>query len=98
MLKLKENKTVGKDFPDCWVYSGITDAFGNACYLVVNDLMGEFRVVGKNPDYTKQKKSLPNYVHVRKYLVVIDLKRSIARELEAKFPEYVHNMWQIWDD
>ena len=37
MIKLKENKTVGKHFDtDCWVYSGIKDAYGNPCYVVVN--------------------------------------------------------------
>ena len=99
MLKLKENKTVGKHFDtDCWVYSGIKDAYGNPCYVVVNYMLEEFRIVGKNPYYTTDRKKLPKYVCVPKYLPVIDLKRSTARELEAKFPDYIHNMWQIWDD
>lgn len=99
MLNLKENKTVGKYFDsDCWVYSGIKDAYGNHCYVVVNYMLEEFRIVGKNPCYTTDRKKLPKYVGVPKYLPVIDLKRSTARELEAMFPDYIHNMWQIWDD
>lgn len=99
MLNLKENKTVGKHFDtDCRVYSGIKDAYGNPCYVVVNYMLEEFRIVGKNPYYATDRKRLPKYVCVPKYLPVIDLKRSTARELEAKFPDYIHNMWQIWDD
>lgn len=99
MLKLKENKTVGKYFDsDCHVYSGIKDAFGNPCYVVVNYMLEEFRIVGKNPYYSADRKRLPKYVIVSKYLPVIDLKRSVARELEAMFLDYVHNMWTIWDD
>ena len=99
MLKLKENKTVGKHFDtDCWVYSGIKDDYGNPCYVVVNYMLEEFRIVGKNPYYATDRKRLPKNVVIPKYLPVIDLKRSTARELEAMFPEYVHNMWQIWDD
>lgn len=97
-MKLKENKTIGKAFPDCWVYSGIQDAFGNSCYVVVNDNLQEFRTIGKNPTYNIQKKNVPRYVRVRKYLDVIDLKRSVARELEKLFPDYIHTTWQIWDD
>jgi len=99
MLKLKENKTVGKHFDtDCWVYSGVKDAYGDPCYVVVNYMLEEFRIVGKNPYYAIDRKRLPKNVVIPKYLPVIDLKRSTARELEAMFPEYVHNMWQIWDD
>ena len=99
MLKLKENKTVGKHFdPDCYVYSGIKDAYGNPCYVVINYMLEEFRIVGKNPYYSTDRKRLPKHVIVPKYLPVIDLKRSVARELEAMFPDYVHNMWTIWDD
>ena len=99
MLKLKENKTIGKHFnSDCHIYSGIKDAFGNCCYVVVNYMLEEFRIVGKNPCYSTDRKRLPKYVIVPKYLPVIDLKRSVARELEAMFPDYVHNMWTIWDD
>lgn len=99
MLKLKENKTVGKYFDtDCRVYSGIKDIYGNPCYVVVNYMLEEFRIVGKNPYYSMDRKRLPKHVIVPKYLPVIDLKRSTARELEAEFPDYIHNMWQIWDD
>lgn len=99
MLKLKENKTVGKHFDsDCYVYSDIKDAFGNPCYVVVNYMLEEFRIVGKNPYYSTDRKRLPKHVIVPKYLPVIDIKRSVARELEAMFPDYVHNMWTIWDD
>ena len=99
MLQLKKDKTVGKHFSsDCRVYSGIKDAFGNRCYVVVNYVLREFRVVGKNPYYSTNRKRLPKHVIVPKYLPVIDLKRSVARELEAMFPDYVHNMWTIWDD
>ena len=99
MLKLKENKAVGKYFDsDCYVYSGIKDAYGNPCYVVVNYMLEEFRIVGKNPYYSTDRKRLPKHVVVPKYLPVIDLKRSVARELEAMFPDYVHNMWTIWDD
>ena len=99
MLKLKENKTIGKHFSsDCHIYSGIKDAFGNRCYVVVNYVLREFRIVGKNPCYSADKKKLPKHVVVPKYLPVIDLKRSTARELEAMFLDYVRNMWTIWDD
>ena len=99
MFKLKENKTVAKHFDsDCYVYSGIKDAYGNPCYVVVNYMLEEFRIVGKNPYYSTDRKRLPKHVVVPKYLPVIDLKRSVARELEAMFPDYVHNMWTIWDD
>lgn len=99
MLKLKENKTVGKHFSsDCWVYSGIKDAYGNPCYVVVNYMLEAFKIVGKNPYYSTDRKRLPKHVVVPKYLSVIDLKRSVARELEAMFPDYVHNRWTIWDD
>lgn len=99
MIKLKENKTVGKHFDsDCWVYSGIKDAYGNPCYVVVNYMLEEFRIVGKNPYYAIDRKRLPKNVVIPKCLPVIDLKRSTARELEAMFPDYIHNMWQIWDD
>ena len=99
MLKLKENKTVGKHFnSDCYAYSGIKDVYGNSCYVIVNYMLEEFRIVGKNPYYSTDRKRLPKHVIVPKYLPVIDLKRSVARELEAMFPDYIHNMWQIWDD
>ena len=99
MLKLKENKTVGKHFDsDCYAYSGIKDVYGNSCYVIVNYILEEFRIVGKNPYYSTDKKRLPKHVIVPKYLPVIDIKRSVARELEAMFPDYVHNMWTIWDD
>lgn len=99
MLKLKENKTVGKHFDsDCYAYSGIKDVYGNSCYVIVNYMLEEFRIVGKNPYYSTDRKKLPKHVIVPKYLPVIDLKRSVARELEAMFPDYVHNMWTIWDD
>lgn len=99
MLKLKENKTISKHFnSDCHVYSGIKDAYGNPCYTVVNYLLEEFRIVGKNPDYATDRKRLPKHVIVPKYLDVIDLKRSTARELEAMFLDYIHPMWTIWDD
>ena len=99
MLKLKENKTVVKHFDsDCYAYSGIKDAYGNPCYVIVNYMLEEFRIVGKNPYYSTDKKKLPKHVIVPKYLPVIDIKRSTARELEAMFPDYIHNMWQIWDD
>lgn len=99
MLKLKENKTVGKHFDsDCYVYSGIKDAFGNPCYIVVNYMLEEFRIVGKNPYYSTDRKKLPKHVIVPKYLPVTDLNRSVARELEATFPDYIHNMWTIWND
>ena len=99
MLKLKENKTVGKHFDsDCYAYSGIKDVYGNSCYVIVNYMLEEFRIVGKNPYYSTDRKRLPKHVIVPKYLPVIDLKRSVARELEAMFPDYIHNMWQIWDD
>ena len=99
MLKLKENKTVGKHFDsDCYAYSGIKDVYGNSCYVIVNYMLEEFRIVGKNPYYSTDRKKLPKHVIVPKYLPVIDIKRSVARELEAMFPDYVHNMWTIWDD
>lgn len=99
MLKLKENKTVGKHFDsDCYAYSGIKDVYGNSCYVIVNYMLEEFRIVGKNPYYSTDRKRLPKHVIVPKYLPVIDIKRSVARELEAMFPDYVHNMWTIWDD
>lgn len=99
MLKLKENKTVGKHFDsDCYAYSGIKDVYGNSCYVIVNYMLEEFRIVGKNPYYSTDRKKLPKHIIVPKYLPVIDLKRSVARELEAMFPDYVHNMWTIWDD
>lgn len=99
MLKLKENKTVGKYFDsDCYVYSGIKDAYGNPCYVVINYMLEEFRVVGKNPCYSRDRKRLPKHVIVPKYLPVTDLNRSVARELETMFPDYIHNMWAIWDD
>ena len=99
MLKLKENKTVVKHFDsDCYAYSGIKDAYGDPCYVVVNYMLEEFRIVGKNPYYTTDRNRLPKHVIVPKYLPVIDIKRSTARELEAMFPDYIHNMWQIWDD
>lgn len=99
MFKLKENKTVGKYFDsDCYAYSGIKDAYGNPCYVIVNYMLEEFRIVEKNPYYSTDRKKLPKHVIVPKYLPVIDLKRSTARELEAMFPDYVHNMWTIWDD
>ena len=99
MLKLKENRTVGKHFDsDCYAYSGIKDVYGNSCYVIVNYILEEFRIVGKNPYYSTDKKRLPKHVIVPKYLPVIDIKRSVARELEAMFPDYVHNMWTIWDD
>lgn len=99
MLKLKENKTVGKHFDsDCYAYSGIKDVYGNSCYVIVNYMLEEFRIVGKNPYYSTDRKKLPKHVIVPKYLPVIDIKRSVARELEVMFPDYVHNMWTIWDD
>ena len=99
MLRLKENKTVSKHFSsDCRVYSGIKDAFGNRCYVVENYRLKEFRIVGKNPRYSTDRKKLPKYIVVPKYLPVTDLNRSVARELEAMFPDYIHNMWAIWDD
>lgn len=99
MLKLRENKTIGKYFDtDCRVYSGVKDAYGNTCYLVVNNLLNEFRIVGKNPYYSADRKRLPKFVIVPKYLSVIDLKRSTARALEIAFPDYIHPMWTIWDD
>ena len=93
MLQLKENKTVGKHFDsDCYAYSGIKDVYGNSCYVIVNYMLEEFRIVGKNPYYSTDRKKLPKHVIVPKYLPVIDLKRSVARELEAMFPDYVDDL------
>lgn len=95
-MTLKENKTINKDFTDCRVYSGIKDYYGNSCYLVINDDMEEYRIMAKNPDYTKRTKKLPKYVIVPKYLEVIDLHMETATELEKLFPNYKHTTWQIW--
>ena len=84
---------------DVVVYSGIRDIFGNPCLLLVNELMGELRIVSKNKDYSKEQKRLKSmgcsYVRVQKYGEVINIAKSTACNILKEFPGYKHTQWIV---
>lgn len=101
MIKLKINKTVTKRFnSDCTAYGGIKDAFNNTCYLIVNDLLKEMRVVSVNKFYDVQKERYKKVglsdIKVPRYLEVIDLTEETINVIETLFPNYAHSEWSIW--
>lgn len=101
MFKEVIGKPINKKFDDgIKIFSGLKDYFGNRCYILVNEDLKELRVVAKDPEYKRKRKSLDSkglpHVIIQEFGIVIDFTREAAKAIEHEFPEYKHTEFSIW--
>lgn len=95
ITKIETHRFEGKT-----AYAGLKDAYNHQCTLLVDEDLKEYRLIGKNPDYRRERKILDNrrlnHVATPEYLEVIDITQQTAKFLFNTFPDYKHTQFQIW--